>query len=480
MKTYDAVVVGSGPNGLAAAITMAQAGHSVLVLEAASLAGGGARSEALTRPGFIHDVCSAIHPLAVASPFFRSLSLEKFGLEWIYSPSVVAHPLEGGEVVLLEQSVEDTAKNLGEDGARYLDFMGSLANHWEDLFSDIMQPLMHWPRQPLLLSRFGLPALLPAATVARNFLRGPRARALFAGVAAHANAPLEEPGTTAIGLMLHLAAHARGWPLPQGGSQNISRALILYLQSLGGEIQTEVEVKSLKDLPKSRWVFFDITPRQVLSILGDQLSESWKKRFLRFRYGPGIFKMDWALSNPIPWMAKDCARAATVHLGGTLEEIILSEYGNDRGLVAEHPYVLLSQPSLFDATRAPAGFHTAWAYCHVPHGSDLDRQNAIEAQVERFAPGFRESIIARSVLTPSDLQNKNANLIGGDISGGAITLGQLLFRPVFGANPYQLPIPGFYICSSSTPPGPGVHGMGGFNAAQSALRHCIKVRHQLK
>jgi len=470
MKSYDAVVVGSGPNGLAAAITMAQAGHSVLVLEAATIAGGGIRSEALTKPGFIHDVCSAIHPLAVASPFFRSMNLEKFGLEWIYSPSVVAHPLDNGEVILLDQSVEVTANGLGKDKERYLNFMGPLSNHWEDLFSDIMQPLLRWPRNPLLLSRVGLPSLLPAATLARKFLKDPRSRALWAGVAAHSNAPLDEPGTAAIGLMLHLAAHARGWPLPKGGSQNIAKALILYLQFIGGEIQTDHEVKTLKDLPKSRWVFFDLTPRQVLSILGDQLSNTWNKKFRDFRYGPGVFKMDWALSKPIPWKSPECGRAATVHLGGTLDEIVLSEYGNDRGLIAEHPYVLLTQPSLFDITRAPAGFHTAWAYCHVPHASDLNRQAAIEMQIERFAPGFQDCILARNTLTPSELQNKNANLIGGDISGGAITLRQLLFRPVIGRNPYKLPIPGFYICSASTPPGPGVHGMGGFNAAQSALQ----------
>jgi phytoene dehydrogenase-like protein len=470
MKSYDAVIVGSGPNGLAAAITMAQAGHSVLVLEAATNPGGGARSEALTRPGFVHDVCSAVHPLAVASPFFSSMNLEKFGLEWIYSPSVAAHPLDNGEVVLLDQSIEVTASGLGKDKDRYLNFMGALANNWEDLFSDIMQPLLRWPKHPLLLSRFGIPSLLSAATLARNLLKEPRTRALWAGIAAHANAPLEAPGTSAIGLMLQLAAHARGWPFPRGGSQSISTALISYLQFIGGEIQTDFEVKSLQDLPKSRWVFFDLTPRQVLSILGDHLSVSWRNKFHNFRYGAGVFKMDWALSEPIPWKAAGCARAATVHLGGSLEEIILSEYGNDRGLIAEHPYVLLTQPSLFDASRAPAGFHTAWAYCHVPHASDLNRQAAVEAQIERFAPGFRDCILARSALTTSDMQNKNANLIGGDISGGAISLRQLLFRPVIGRNPYKLPIPGFYICSASTPPGPGVHGMGGFNAAQSALQ----------
>lgn len=470
VKNYEAVVVGSGPNGLAAAITMARAGHSVLVLEAADLPGGGARTEALTRPGFLHDVCSAVHPLAVASPFFRSLELEKFGLEWIHSPSVAAHPLEGEEVVLLERSVEATAHNLGEDGESYQKFMGALAAEWEELFADIFQPMLRWPKRPLLLSRFGMPALLPASALARQFLRGKRARALFAGVAAHANAPLENAGTAAIGLMLHLAAHARGWPLPCGGAQSITQALVACLRSFGGELQTGVEVRSLKDIPSSRWVFFDLTPRQILSILGERLPPVWIKKFTRYRYGPGVFKMDWALSEPIPWRGKECARAATVHLGGTLDEILLSEYGNDRGLSAEHPYVLLTQPSLFDPTRAPKGFHTAWAYCHVPLDSDLNRQAAVEAQIERFAPGFRDCIIARSTFTTTQMESKNANLIGGDISGGAITLKQLLFRPVVGAKPYHLPVPGCYICSSSTPPGPGVHGMAGFNAAQKALQ----------
>jgi len=470
MNSVDAVVVGSGPNGLAAAITIARAGYKVRVLEAAANPGGGARTESLTAPGFLNDVCSAIHPLAVTSPFFRSLSLEKFGLQWIFSPYSVAHPLDGEGAVILEPSLEETAHHLGVDGKRYREFMAPLLHEWEDVISDILQPLVHWPRRPWLLARFGLGALLSAATLARHFLRGPRARALFAGVAAHSNAPLENSGTAAIGLMLHLAAHARGWPLPRGGAQSLTQALVACLQSFGGELQTETEVRTFQELPKSRWVFFDLTPRQVLRILGDRLPPSWQESFLSYRYGPGVFKMDWALSEPIPWKDKACARAATVHLGGRLEEILVSEAANARGRLAKNPFVLLTQPSLFDRSRAPGTGHVAWAYCHVPHASSADRQEAMEAQIERYAPGFKDCILARHVMNPAALERKNPNLVGGDISGGEVSLRQILFRPRLSLSPYSLPLPGYYICSSSTPPGPGVHGMAGFNAAVKALR----------
>lgn len=470
MKSHDVVVVGSGPNGLSAAITMAQAGLSVLVLEAGKTPGGGARTESLTRTGFHHDVCSAIHPLAITSPFFNSLPLEKFGLTWIHSPVVLAHPLDHQEALLLHHSIEDTARGLGQDGETYLRLMGTLTKHWEDTFSEILNPIFHWPRYPFLMARFGLKALTSAEAFVQRQFQEPETQALFSGIAAHANAPLGVRGTTAIGLILNLAAHAKGWPLPKGGAQKITDSLLSYLRHLGGEIQTETEVRSLKDLPKSRWVFFDLTPRQILSILGDAAPSVEKKRWSGFSYGPGVFKMDWALSQPIPWRSKNCLKAATVHLGGSWREIATSENAPAMGKVSNRPFVLLTQPSLFDSTRAPQGQHTAWAYCHVPFGFMGNCREIIENQIERFAPGFRDIILARSELGPQDLQRKNANLVGGDISGGGINLKQLLFRPGLAINPYRMSMPGFYICSSSTPPGPGVHGMCGFNAARSALQ----------
>lgn len=470
MKSYDAVVVGSGPNGLAAAVTMAKAGRSVLVIEAKSIIGGGTRTEEATQPGFLHDVCSAVHPLAVASPFFRSLDLEEFGLEWIYAPFEVAHPLEGGDAGVLVHSLEASADNLQEDGKSYLRLMKPFVDSWEDLYSDILQPLIHWPQRPLLLARFGFPALMSAKSFAQRFFKTAKARALFAGIAAHSNAPLTQAGTASIGLMLNVAVHAKGWPIPKGGSKKISEALVSYLKSLGGEVQTSSEVHSLLDIPRCQWVFWDLTPKQILSICKEDLPQALRAKFSNFQYGPGVFKMDWALSEPIPWLSENVRQAGTVHLGGTFEEITASEAAPSQGRISHNPYVLLSQPSLFDSSRAPAGKHTAWAYCHVPHGSKVDMTEAIENQIERFAPGFRQKILARRTLNTFEIEHKNANLIGGDISGGAITLAQLLFRPHFAWNPYRLPLPGHYICSSSTPPGPGVHGMSGFNAALSALR----------
>lgn len=474
MKTYDAVVVGSGPNGLAAAITLARAGFSVKIFEKSSLAGGGMHSASLTLPGYIHDVCSAVHPLAVVSPFFKSLPLQKFGLRWIHSPLVLAHPLLEEEAIHLEVSPEDTAQNLGEDAATYLRFVESMTKYSDEIFTEIFKPALHWPRYPYLWARFGLSAMLPAKTFARWKFRGPRARTLFAGLAAHVNAPLDGYGTAAVGLMLNMAAHLQGWPIPAGGSHEIARSMVAYFISLGGEIELSKEIRSPGDLPKSRGVFLDMTPRQIVRFFGFDLSKENKKKLSDFSYGPGVFKTDWALSRPIPWKDTVCTQAATVHIGGREEDILRSEEGPARGEVKPRPFILLSQPSLFDKSRAPEGKHVAWGYCHVPHGSEIDATTIIENQIERFAPGFKNTILARSTLGPRELERMNPNLIGGDISGGNMTLKQLLFRPSLKLNPYKLSIPGYYICSSSTPPGPGVHGMCGFNAAQSFIREKSK------
>jgi len=469
-KTYDAVVVGSGPNGLAAAITVARAGRSVLVLEANAEAGGGARTGELTLPGFNHDLFSAVHPLAVASPFFRSLPLEKYGLEWLHSHACAAQTLEGGEAVLLDRSVDATAQNLGEDGDAYRNLMAPLARRWEDLFGEILQPVLHVPKHPFLLARFGLPSLLSAERFANLRFRGERARALFMGCAAHANAGLDQAGTASIGLMLSLAAHARGWPIPRGGAGRISLALLSYLQSLGGEIRTGEPIHSLKQLPPSKMVFLDLTPRQILGLGNGTLPSSYQNTFGKFKYGHGVFKMDWALSGPIPWTAKSISRSATVHLGGSSSEMAESHRTVAKGKIPAQPYVLLSQPTLFDPARAPAGKHIAWAYCQVPNGSGENMVDAIESQIERFAPGFKKLVLARSVQSPAELQAKNANLVGGDVAAGAVSLKQLLFRPTTAWNPYRMPLKGTYLCSASTPPGPGVHGMCGHLSALSALR----------
>ena len=467
--SYDAVVVGSGPNGLAAAITIARRGGSVLVLEAAPRIGGGMCTEELTLPGFRHDVCSAVHPMGINSPFLRTLSLEKEGLQWILPPAELAHPLDDGSAVLLERSVDGTSVGLGEDAQSYRDLMSPLVSHADALFDEVMRPMLHFPKHPLLLARFGLSALQPARKLAERKFRSPHARALFAGIAAHSTIPLSWKGSSATALMLMVAGHARGWPIPQGGSQSISAALASHLQTLGGELQTGFRVESLDQLPKSRWVFLDITPRQFLAIAGSRLTETQKHRLAHFRYGMGIFKLDFALSGAIPWKARECARAATVHLGGRLPEIDDSELAAELGQPCSKPFVLLAQPSLFDPSRAPPGQHTAWAYCHVPQGSAVDCTEAIENQIERFAPGFREKILARSVLSPAGLEQRNPNCIGGDISGGAMDLRQLVFRPYPAASPYRTPLPGVFLCSSSTPPGPGVHGMCGYWAARDAI-----------
>ncbi len=464
----DAVVVGAGPNGLAGGTVLAQAGLSVRVLEAAANVGGGARSAELTLPGFVHDVCSAIHPLGVASPFFRTLPLVQHGLEWIEPPAALAHPFDDGSAVVLERSSDAAVSGLGEDEARWRRLFAPLARDAEPLLEDVLAPL-HLPAHPLLLARFGARAALPATALARLSFEGVKARGAFAGLAAHSMLRLERPPSAAFGLILGLLAHSVGWPLPRGGSQRLADALAAYLRSLGGEIETGQRVESLTELGDTRPVLLDVTPRGLLALAGDRLPARYRRALERYRYGPGVFKLDWALDGPIPWRAEECARAATVHLGATLEEIAASEAAPFRGEVAERPYVLLAQQSLFDSTRAPAGRHTAWAYCHVPNGSTVDMTERIEAQVERFAPGFRDRILARSALGPADLERHNENYVGGDINGGAATLSQLFTRPVARVSPYTTPLPGVYLCSASTPPGGGVHGMCGYHAARAAL-----------
>ena len=466
-KTYDAIVVGSGPNGLAAAIVFAQAGRSVAVLEAKEKVGGGTRSAALTLPGFVHDVCSAVHPLAIASPFFATLPLAEHGLSWVQPPAPLAHPLDDGRVVVAERSVQETAKALGEDGDSYRQLMGPLVANWNELRESLLAPLS-LPRHPLKLARFGFYALRSARGLARSHFRQEFARALFAGMAAHSLLPLERPGSAAFGLVLGITAHAVGWPIPQGGSQKIADSLVSCLRSAGGEVVTGFEVTSLDQLPPSRVVLFNVTPRQFLRIAGDRLTTRFRLSLQRYRYGPAVYKLDWALNGPIPWKAPECRRAGTLHLGGTLEEIALSERGVWQGCHAERPFVLLAQPSLFDASRAPSEKHTAWAYCHVPNGSTVDMAKRIEDQVERYAPGFRDLVLARHVLAPAELERHNPNLVGGDISGGANELGQLFTRPT--RRLYRTSSPELYLCSSSTPPGAGVHGMCGYFAAQAALR----------
>ena len=465
----DAIVVGSGPNGLAAAIALARAGVSVRVLEAAGVAGGGMRTEELTLPGFLHDVCSAIHPLGAASPFFRTVPLAEHGVEWIEPPVALAHPFDDGTVALLERSPRATGETLGPDAARYRRLLEPLARNADGILEDLLAPV-HVPAHPVAFGRFAVPAGLPAAALARGAFRGPRARGFFAGLSAHSMLPLSQPATAAFGLVLGLLGHAVGWPFPRGGSQRLADALVSYLRSLGGDVETGTRVESLAELGGARTVLLDVTPRQLVAIAGDRLPDRYRSRLERFRYGPGVFKLDWALDAPIPWHVEECSRAGTVHLGATLEEISASEREPWRGSVGERPYVLLAQQSLFDPTRAPEGKHTAWAYCHVPNGSRVDMTERIEAQVERFAPGFRERILARSALGPAGLEAHDVNYVGGDINGGAADLRQLFTRPVARWSPYTTPLDGVFLCSSSTPPGGGVHGMCGLHAARAALR----------
>ncbi|MDQ4069908.1 MAG: NAD(P)/FAD-dependent oxidoreductase [Actinomycetota bacterium] len=471
MADADAVVVGAGPNGLAAGVAQARAGRSVVVLEATDAVGGGARSEELTLPGFVHDHCSAVHPLGAGSPFFSDLPLGDHGLAWAHSEAACAHPLPDGSAAVLGPSLEETAAALGPDARAWRRLFGPLVRQWEPLRDSFLAPLLGVPSHPLVLARFGVRAAWPASTLARRLFAGEAARALFAGLSAHSILNLGHPLTSAFGLVLGGAAHVVGWPVARGGSQRIADALASYLGVLGGEIVTGHPVRSLADLPPRSTVLFDLTPRQVLAVAGDDLPPRYRRRLRRFRYGPGSFKLDYALDAPVPWRAEECARATTVHLGGTLEEVVAAEGDVIRGHHPERPFVLVAQPTVCDPTRAPAGRHTLWAYCHVPHGSAVDMTAAVEGQLERFAPGFRERVLARHVTFPADLERDNANLIGGDIAGGSHGGLQLVGRPVLAAHPYALPLKGrkAFLCSASTPPGAGVHGMCGWWAAQAAL-----------
>ena len=469
-----AVVVGAGPNGLAAAIVLAQAGMQVDVFEAEAQPGGGARTLELTLPGFYHDFGSAVHPMAVASPFFSSLPLRNHGLEWIHSPAPLAHPFDDGTAITLEHDLEAAVRVLGPDGKAWRALVAPLVEHWAEFAPGILRPMVRLPRHPFLLASFGLHALMPAASLAKRCFRSQRTRALFAGLAAHSFLALDEPLSASFAMVLGAAAHAVGWPITRGGAQSITRALIAHLDQLGGAVRTSSRVDSLDSVGEFDAALCDVTPRQLLRMAAERFTPSYNRRLERYRQGPGVFKVDYALSQPIPWKAAECARAATLHLGGSMEEIAVSEDAMRHGRHAERPFVLLAQPTLFDSGRAPQGKHIAWAYCHVPHGSTFDMLPRLEAQIERFAPGFRDCILARRVFKPADLEAMDANLLGGDIAGGAADWRQFLFRPTW--RQYATPDRAIYICSSSTPPGGGVHGMCGYNAAKLALSRLQKAR----
>ncbi len=466
-KRGTANVIGAGPNGLAAAIVLAQAGLEVRVFEAESQPGGAARTLPLTLPGFLHDFGSAIHAMGAGSPFFTSLPLADHGLEWIHPPVPLAHPLDDGSAVLLERDIEHTGANLGPDASAWRKLFAPFAEHWFELAPDLLGPVLLPKRHLILMGRLGLRAFPPATWLANRVFKGHRAKALFAGLAAHSFLSLDEVLSSAFGVMLGASAHAVGWPIARGGSQSVANALVGYLSVLGGTVTTGSRVASLAELPEADVTLCDVTPRQLLKIAADRLSPEYRRRMERWQYGPGAFKVDYALSQPIPWRAKDCLRSACVHVGGTLEEIAESEDAMRHGRHAERPFVLVAQPTLFDTSRAPEGKHVAWAYCHVPNGSTFDMLPRLEAQLERFAPGFRDCVLARRVFSPADLENMDANLVGGDIGGGSVNLRQFLFRPT--GKSYSTSAPDIFLCSSSTPPGGGVHGMCGYNAAKRAL-----------
>jgi phytoene dehydrogenase-like protein len=466
---YDAVVVGAGPNGLAAAIELARAKLSVLVVEAKGSPGGGVRTEALTLPGFSHDTCSTVHPLGIGSPLFRALDLGRFGLEWLESSAPLVHVLDPSTAITLERSIDATAEQLGEDKRAYLNLVGPFLDRFDELLPMLLAPL-RFPPKPILLARFGLLGLRSIASVSRRF-RGKAAPALLGGIAAHAMLPLHDAATAAFALVLATAGHRFGWPVARGGSQSITRALVDCFTELGGRLVLDYQVRTMDDLPPARAYLFDVTPKQLVEIAGGELPSLYRRRLARFRYGPGVFKMDWALRAPIPWRNPACARATTVHLSGELEQIHRCEAALRSGRIVPSPFTLVVQPTLADPSRAPAGHHTAWAYCHVPRDSDVDASAMIEGQIERYAPGFREVVIARSARGPRDLQRENANYVGGDINGGSADIGQLFFRPVARLDPYATGAHNIFVCSSSTPPGGGVHGMCGYWAARSVLGH---------
>jgi len=462
-----AVVVGSGPNGLSAAIVLAQAGLQVEVFEAESTAGGGARTLELTLPGFHHDFGSAVHPMAVGSPFFSSLPLDRYGLAWIHPPAPLAHPLDDGTAVILERNLDEAVLNFGADGKAWRRLMQPYSERWWQMADDILRPIKLMPKHPFMLAGFGIKAFPPARWLSNRLFRDDRTKALFAGLSAHSFLSLNEPLSSAFGIILGAAAHAVGWPIPSSGAQSITDALRAHLETLGGSVTTSRRIENLSELGDFDLALCDVTPRQLTRLAGGRFSPRFKRQLAKYRYGPGVFKVDYALSQPIPWKAADCLRAGTVHVGGSMQEIAKSEDAMRQGRHAERPFVLLAQPTLFDPQRAPAGKHIAWAYCHVPNGSTVDMLPRLEAQMERFAPGFRDCVLHRRVSAPADLERMDANLVGGDINGGAVDVGQFLFRPTF--RQYATSAPNIFICSSSTPPGGGVHGMCGYNAARLAL-----------
>jgi phytoene dehydrogenase-like protein len=469
----SASIIGAGPNGLAAAIALAQAGYSVDVYEAEAQVGGASRTLPLTLPGFRHDFGSAVHPMAAGSPFLNSLPLESHGLQWVHGLAPLAHPLDDGTAVTLERDLGDAARALGEDGRTWQRMMEPLALRWPVFAEEILGPIPHLPRHPFLLGRFGMKAVLPATTLCKLFFRSHRARALFAGLAAHSFQSLQAPFSSAIAIVLAAAAHSVGWPSPRGGAQAIPDALAGYLQELGGRIHLSRRIASLADLENINFasrdlVLCDVSPRQLLSIAGSDFSDAYRSKLERFTPGPGVFKVDYALSEPIPWKASDCRRAICVHLGGSLEDIAHSEDAMTRGRISARPFMILAQPTLFDTTRAPEGKHTAWVYCHVPNGCTADMTDIIESQIERFAPGFRDCVLARHVSAPAMLESADANLLGGDISGGAMSLAQIFFRPT--VRQYATSRRNIFLCSASTPPGGGVHGMCGYRAARMAIQ----------
>lgn len=469
----DVVVVGAGPNGLAAALTCAEAGRSVLVLEAMDTIGGGCRTAELTLPGFAHDICSAIHPLAAVSPFFASADLQRHGLELLHAPVALAHPLDGGRAGVLHRSLEDTIAGMGADGRAWDRHVGWATRRWEALAPALLGPVLRVPRHPMTMGAFGARGLLPATVAGRAF-RTDEARGIFGGAAAHAFLPLSHALTTAMGMMLLASGHVAGWPVAKGGSQAIVDAMAARLTELGGIIETNRAVRSLDDVPPSSAVLFDVTPRQLLDICGDALPSGYRHRLGKFRYGPGVFKVDYALSEPVPWTNDDCRRAGSLHLGGTLAEVAAAEAEVAAGRHPDRPFVLVGQQSLADPSRAPAGQHTLWTYCHVPNGSVVDMTDAIERQIERFAPGFRDVVLARHVANNAWYEAHNANLIGGDINGGSFAGLQQVLRPRPGVHPYRTSNPRLFLCSSSTPPGGGVHGMCGANAAKAALHDVLR------
>ncbi len=465
----DAIVIGSGPNGLAAAITLARAGHDVTVYEAADTPGGGTRTAELTEPGFRHDVCSAVHPLAAGSPFFRSVPLEQYGCELVHPDIALVHPLDGGRAGVLHRSLDATARGAGADHEAWADLYGPLVRHWDHLSDQLLGPIVRVPRHPISMARFGLDAIRPAATVADRF-QTDEMRGLFAGISAHGFLPLDRPLTASFGLMLGSLAHVHGWPFARGGSQTLADALVGYLEALGGRVVTGHRVESLAELPRRRMLIADVTPRQLARLAGDGIDAKARRKLERFRYGPGACKVDYALSEPVPWSNPAARRAGTLHLGGTLGEIAEAEAAVAHGAHPPRPFVLAAQPSVVDPTRAPAGRHTLWAYCHVPNGSTVDVSDRITAQVERFAPGFRDTVLSKHVTTAAEFEQYDPSYIGGDISAGSHGGTQLVFRPWPAIDPYRTPLDGVFLCSASTPPGGGVHGMCGVHAARSALR----------